>query len=112
PWLGGAAVSESPWPGYTVSSASYVCTLLDPWLIRELDLPRHGFSAYRKDPATFNVLGDGRSLLLGKDEAKNDAEIAAFDKDDARGYRELDARIRVLGSELFETFSDEEPSFA
>lgn len=109
--LGGAAVSESPWPGYTVSSASYVCTLLDPWLIRELGLERYGYSAYRKDPATFNVLPDGRSLLLGANDAQNDAEIALFDREDVRGYRELDARIRALGSELFETFSDDEPRF-
>lgn len=110
--LGGAAVSESPWPGYTVSSASYVCTLLDPWLIRELDLPSHGYSAYRKDPATFNVMADGRSLLLGADRLQNEAEIARFDKDDVRGYRELEKRICALGSRLFETFSDEEPDFA
>lgn len=112
PRLGGAAVSESPWPGYTVSSASYVCTLLDPWIIRELDLQNHGYSAYRKDPATFNVLADGRSLLLGAEKARNDAEIGAFDKDDVRGYGELEKRICALGSELFETFSDQEPRFS
>jgi phytoene dehydrogenase-like protein len=109
--LGGAAVSESPWPGYRVSAASYVCTLLDPWLIHELDLEKHGYSAYRKDPATFNVLGDGRSLLLGSDDAQNNREIAAFDKEDVRGFRALDERIRDLGSALFDTFSDEEPRF-
>ena len=109
--LGGAAVSETPWPGYTVSSASYVCTLLDPWLIEELELERHGYRAYRKDPATFNVLGDGRSLLLGSDDAQNAAEIAAFDKDDVRRYEQLDVVIRSLGSRLFETFSDSQPVF-
>ncbi len=109
--VGGAAVSESPWPGYCVSAASYVCTLLDPWLIGELDLERHGYSAYRKDPATFNVLGDGRSLLLGSDDEQNDREIAGFDKEDVRGYRELDRVIRSLGSDLFETFSDADPLF-
>ena len=70
--VGGAAVSESPWPGYTVSTASYVCTLLDPWLVAELGLKHHGYSAYRKDPATFNVLAGGRSLLLGADEDANE----------------------------------------
>ncbi len=110
--VGGAAISESPWSGYTVSSASYVCTLLDPWLIRELELERFGYSAYRKDPATFNVLGDGRSLLLGADEEANAREIAAFDRQDVAGFLELDRVIRTLGSELFETFSDEHPRFA
>jgi phytoene dehydrogenase-like protein len=109
--IGGAAVSEPLWDGYTISAASYVCTLLDPWLIETLDLHRHGYSAYRKDPATFNVLSDGRSLLLGAGEEANEREIAAFDRADVEGFNEVDALLRRLGSELFETFSDEDPRF-
>ena len=109
--VGGAAVSEHVWDGYTVSTASYVCTLLDPWLVRELDLERRGYSAYRKDPATFNVLLDGRSLLLGRDDEANAREIAAFDKDDVQGYARADTAMRRLGSALFETFSDPDPQF-
>src|SRR5437764_10278390 len=40
--LGGAAVSEHPWPGYTVSTLSYVLSLMPPAVIRELELHRHG----------------------------------------------------------------------
>lgn len=109
--LGGAAVTEPVWDGYSVSTASYVCTLLDPWLVDELDLPKFGYSAYRKDPATFNVLADGRSLMLGSDDEVNEREIAAFDRGDVEGYREVDALLRKLGSELFETFSDDRPDF-
>ena len=36
--LGGAAATEEPWPGYRVSSASYVVSLLPPRIVRELDL--------------------------------------------------------------------------
>jgi phytoene dehydrogenase-like protein len=109
--LGGTAVSERVWSGYTLSTASYVCTLLDPWLIHELDLHAYGYDAYRKDPATFNVLADGRSLLLGADDDANAREISAFDPSDVAGFRELDRVTRELGSALFETFSDDEPSF-
>jgi phytoene dehydrogenase-like protein len=109
--LGGAAVTEPVWDGYAVSTASYVCTLLDPWLIAELDLETFGYSAYRKDPATFNVLADGRSLLLGANDEENEREIAAFNRADVKGFREVDELLRRLGSELFETFSDEEPDF-
>ena len=32
--IGGATVSVTDvWPGYTLSAASYVCSLLDPWLV-------------------------------------------------------------------------------
>ncbi|HKZ76028.1 MAG TPA: FAD-dependent oxidoreductase, partial [Actinomycetota bacterium] len=41
--LGGAAVTEEPWPGYRVSSASYVVSLMPPRIVDELRLKRHGY---------------------------------------------------------------------
>jgi len=73
-FLGGAAVTEPVWPGYRVSLASYVCSLLDPQVVADLDLTAHGYHAYRKDPASFTPLADGRSLLLGSDDAANARE--------------------------------------
>ena len=108
--LGGAAVSDRDvWPGYTISAASYVCSLLDPWLVEELDLRMHGYEAYRKDPASFTPLADGRSLLLGRDAAVNAREIAAFDANDVVGFEAFERRAEALGAALFETFSDEDP---
>jgi len=40
--LGGAAVSEQVFPGFTFSVFSYVVSLLRPEIIRDLELPRHG----------------------------------------------------------------------
>ena len=40
--LGGAAVSEEIFPGFTYSVFSYVVSLLRPEIIRDLELPRHG----------------------------------------------------------------------
>jgi len=42
--LGGAAVSEEIYPGFTYSACSYVVSLLRPWIIRDLDLKRPIFS--------------------------------------------------------------------
>ncbi len=109
---GGAAVTEPVWPGYRVSLASYVCSLLDPQVVRDLDLAAHGYSAYRKDPGSFTPLHDGRSLLLGSDDASNAREIAAFDPSDVAGFAAFDREASRLGSLLFETFGDPEPSFA
>src|SRR3990170_1236791 len=41
--VGGATVSEELWPGYTVSVASYVMSVLSPRVIADLELKRHGF---------------------------------------------------------------------
>jgi phytoene dehydrogenase-like protein len=41
--LGGAAVTDEPWPGYRVSTASYVVSLIPPRIVAELGLPAHGY---------------------------------------------------------------------
>lgn len=110
--IGGAAVSERDvWPGYTLSTASYVCSLLDPWLVEELELQRHGLSYYRKDPYAFTPLIDGRSLLLGSDRAETAREIGAFDARDVAGFEAYVECTDRLGRGLFDSFADEEPRF-
>src|ERR1041385_5598481 len=41
--VGGAAVTEEPWPGYRVSSASYVVSLMPDRIVDELALKRFGY---------------------------------------------------------------------
>src|SRR6266487_7171614 len=67
---GGAAVSEHPFgPGYTVTSLSYVVSLLSPGLVRELELERHGYHVYPQGPY-FAPRRDGRYLQLPADGAR------------------------------------------
>jgi phytoene dehydrogenase-like protein len=40
--VGGAAVTEELYPGFKYSVCSYVVSLLRPWIIRDLNLTRHG----------------------------------------------------------------------
>jgi phytoene dehydrogenase-like protein len=110
--VGGAAVSEiDVWPGYTISTASYVCSLLDPWLVEELELRSRGLSYYRKDPYAFTPLRDGRSLLLGADRAANAREIGAFRSSDVAGFEAYVDHTERLGKALYDSFSDDEPCF-
>ena len=67
--LGGACVTEELWPGYKVSTAAYVNSLLRPEIIRDLELKRHGFEMLPRNPSSFTPFPDGRSLLLGPDKA-------------------------------------------
>ena len=41
-YIGGAAVSRELHPGWKYSNCSYVCSLLRPEIIRDLELPRAG----------------------------------------------------------------------
>jgi phytoene dehydrogenase-like protein len=102
--IGGATISEQVWPGWTVSAASYVCSLLHPRVIEELNLRAHGYDAYLKSPASFTPLLDGRSLLLGRDDAENAREVARFDERDVAGFAAFDAERTRLGSALADAF--------
>jgi len=107
--LGGAAVSEAVWPGWTVSTASYVCSLLHPQVVADLRLASYGYEAYAKDPSSFTPLPDGRSLLLGRDAAANAREIAAFEPRDVAGFEAFETEATRLGSTLFDAFERDDP---
>src|SRR5687768_10486618 len=63
--LGGACVTEELWPGFKVSTAAYVNSLLRPEIIHDLELKRHGFRMLPRNPSSFTPFPDGRSLMLG-----------------------------------------------
>ncbi|PJB23444.1 MAG: amine oxidase, partial [Elusimicrobia bacterium CG_4_9_14_3_um_filter_62_55] len=80
--LGGAAVSEEIYPGFTYSVASYVVSLLRPHIIRDLMLPKFGLDIIPLD-ASFSPLPDGNSLCRWDDAARTRREIARFSPRDA-----------------------------
>jgi phytoene dehydrogenase-like protein len=84
--LGGCAVTEELWPGYRVSSAAYLTSLLQERIVRELDLPRYGYTVDAKDPAFFSIFPDGRHFFMWQDRAETLREIARFSKHDAEVY--------------------------
>jgi phytoene dehydrogenase-like protein len=83
--LGGAAVSEEVFPGFTYSVCSYDVSLLRPWIIRDLDLPRHGLEIIPLE-AAFSPYPDGRALCRWSDPELTRREIAAFSKQDSEVY--------------------------
>src|SRR5689334_24113279 len=81
--LGGACVTEELWPGFKVSTAAYVNSLLRPEIIRDLELKRHGFKMLPRNPSSFTPFPDGRYLLLGPDASLHRTELAKFSTKDA-----------------------------
>ena len=63
--LGGAAVTEEPWPGYKVSSASYVVSLMPQRIVDELELKRYGYDVSIISPDYFVPFPDGRHSRSG-----------------------------------------------
>ena len=81
--VGGCAVTEEIWPGYRVSTASYLSSLMQEKVVRDLELARFGYRVDAKDPAFFSPFPDGRYFFMWQDRAKTLAEIAKFSQRDA-----------------------------
>jgi phytoene dehydrogenase-like protein len=94
--LGGAAVSEHPWPGYTVSTLSYVLSLMPPEVLRELELHRHGLTLYPLAADYYVPFPDGSHLLLTKDPKQAKAEIAKFSEKDAEVWPQFSAYLAKI----------------
>jgi phytoene dehydrogenase-like protein len=106
--VGGACVTEETWPGYKVSTASYVVSLLRPQIVKDLELSRHGYEVLPRNPSSFTPLPDGRSLLLGPDRAANAAAIARFSARDAERFPRYEALLERVAAVL-EPLLDEPP---
>src|SRR5919112_6662155 len=76
PVIGGAAVTEEFHPGFRNSAAAYTVSLLNPKVIRDLDLHRHGLRISERRAHNLLLLPDGRHLLAG--EGRTQHEIGKF----------------------------------
>lgn len=84
--LGGCCITEELWPGFKVSTAAYVNSLLRPEIICDLDLKKYGFEMLPRSPSSFTPFPDGRYLMMGPDREMTLREIAKFSKKDEEAY--------------------------
>ena len=94
--VGGATSTEEHLPGFKYSSCSYVVSLMRPWIIRDLDLPRHGYEILPLEE-TFTPFPDGRYLLRDGDPERTRRAIAEFSQHDAEIYGEFGMAMGELG---------------
>lgn len=95
PVLGGAAVSEEVYPGFTFSVCSYVVSLFRPHIIRELELAKHGFELIPLE-CSFTPQPDGDALVRWADAARTRREISRFSRRDAEIYPEFGLAMSKL----------------
>ena len=94
--VGGCAVTEEIWPGYRVSTAAYLTSLLQQRIVDDLELPRFGYRVDAKDPAFFSAFPDDRYLFMWQDGQKTLAEIAKFSKHDAEAFPAYEHHLERL----------------
>jgi phytoene dehydrogenase-like protein len=96
--VGGAAVTDEFLPGFKNSAASYTVSLLQPKVIRDMELERHGLKVVLRKRDNF-LPGDGDYLLAGR-AGLTRKEIKRLNSADAEGYdryiAELETVVRLL----------------
>jgi phytoene dehydrogenase-like protein len=96
--VGGAAVTDEFLPGFRNSAAAYTVSLLNPKVIRDLQLERHGLKVVLRKIDNF-LPGDGDYLLAGRGGLTR-KEIGRHVKADAEAYDryhdDLETVVRLL----------------
>jgi phytoene dehydrogenase-like protein len=96
--VGGAAVTEEFHPGFRNSVAAYTVSLLNPKIIRDLDLTRHGLHIVERRLANFLPLDATQYLKVGG--GKTAPEVAKFSERDAERLRAYGERLDVIADVL------------
>ncbi|MBB3773422.1 phytoene dehydrogenase-like protein [Angulomicrobium tetraedrale] len=95
PFVGGAAISREIFPGYKVSVASYWMSLLQPKIMRDLDLLNNGVDVIPVPP-TFQPFDDGQSVIFWPDQKRLLEEIERISPADAAAYPAYEAHMERL----------------
>lgn len=103
--VGGAAVTEEFHPGFRNSVAAYTVSLLNPKVIRDMNLAAHGLRVIERPLSNFLPLDDHRYLKLGA--GKTAQEVAKFSQRDAARLddyaRHLDSAADLLRELVLQT---------
>ena len=96
--VGGAAATEEFHPGFRNSIAAYTVSLLNPTIIRDLELHAHGLRIVERPLSNFLPLPDGRYLKVAPGRTK--AEVAKFSARDAERLDAYEARLQRVTNVL------------
>lgn len=108
--LGGACTTEEVWPGYHISTAAYLCSLLHPQIIEDLELKQHGFEVYRRECGGFAPFPDGSHLLLYPDAERTRQELQRFSPEDVDAYFQFEEDVERAADILEPHFFGPSPS--
>ncbi|HVZ99036.1 MAG TPA: NAD(P)/FAD-dependent oxidoreductase [Caulobacterales bacterium] len=96
--VGGAAVTEEFHPGFRNSVASYTVSLLQPKVIRDLELHRHGLKIVERKVSNFLPLPNGDSFATGP--GLTLSEVARFSNRDAERLPLYEERLEAIAGIL------------
>ncbi len=91
--VGGAVVTEEFHPGFRNSVAAYAVSLLNPVVIADLELERHGLRIVERPVANFWPVDERRYLLMPYGLANRQRAVASFSARDAERLPAYDAAL-------------------
>ena len=93
--VGGAAVTDEFHPGYRNSAASYTVSLLQPKVIRDMALEKHGLQVVLRKTDNFLPGPKGSYLLAGRDGLSR-RELARHHAGDGAAYDRYNAELETV----------------
>ena len=112
PFVGGACVTEELFPGFHISSCSYVCHLLQDKVVADLNLGQHGFEVFPLDPFRFHPHPDGQYIFSWHDDEQTAREIQRISPADARRFRDWAEFWHRAAAILHRYFLQDPPTLA
>lgn len=100
--VGGAALTEEFHPGFRNSVAAYTVSLLNPRVIADLELAKHGLRIVERPAANFWPVDERRYLLMRGGAGERQAALAQFSARDAERLPAYDAALERAADVLRE----------
>jgi len=110
PRVGGAAISEELYPGFTCPTLAHACGPLLPEIARDMQLGSHGLKMIKPAVRVFAPSPDRRYLLLYDDPARSAQQLAKFSAKDAERYPELHRVLARMASVIQQVTTQMPPS--
>jgi phytoene dehydrogenase-like protein len=105
--LGGPALSEEGLPGFCFNTVQHDAGWLNPKIVKDLDLVRHGLKLLQSEVTVFEP---GSGLTLWRDATKSAQALARFSKADAEKWPAFNAQMIKLAGFLQRIYTQTPPS--
>ena len=108
--VGGAAITEEFFPGFSNSACAYTVSLLHPKVIRDLRLAEHGLKIIERPLANFLPLADGAYFKLGNTLGQTQTELEKFSTRDAERLPDYYAMLERAGTVMRQLLLETPPN--
>ncbi len=98
--IGGTAVTEEFHPGYRNSTCSYTVSLLNPKVIRDLELHRYGLEIKTREYSSFVLGPNGQYLHLNNDKTRSMEFLRQQCAEDVERFQEFEHIIEQVADVL------------